>query len=56
MPRQPRVPVRWGFVLASGLVMLAVIGAAVHFGSAVVSANPEFQKNAIAFVKRTLSP
>jgi len=55
-PRQPRVSVRWGFVLASGVIVLAVIGAVVHYGSAAVSANPPFQKHAIAFVKRTLSP
>ena len=53
-PRQPRVPVRWGFVLVSGAVVAAVIGVAVYYGSAAVSADPKFQKNAISLVRRTL--
>ena len=54
--RQPRVPVRWGFVLMSGIVVLTVIGAAIHYGSGAVSGSPEFQKNAVGFIKRVLTP
>jgi hypothetical protein len=53
-PRQPRVPVRWGFVLMMGIVVLGVVGAAAYYGSAKLSADPEARKSAISFVKRTI--
>ena len=55
-PRQPRVPVRWGFVLMSGLVVALVGAVAFHFASKAVSAHPEYRTSAVTLVKRALAP
>ena len=54
--RQPRVPVRWGFVLMMGVVVAALGWALLHFGGSAVADNPEYEKGAVAWIKRHLLP
>jgi hypothetical protein len=54
--RQPRVPVRWGFVLMSGIVVLGIIGGAIYYGSGSVASNPQARQSVIGFVKRIVVP
>lgn len=50
MPRQPRVPVRWGFVLMMGVVVFGVLGTALYYGSS----DSQLRKDAVQVIKRTL--
>ena len=54
--RQPRVPVRWGFVLGAGVVVLAIGWAVLHFGGSAVAENPEYKDGAVAWIKKHLLP
>ena len=53
-PRQPRVPVRWGFVLISGAIVFGALGAVAYYCSSAVAGDSELRKGAISFVKRAL--
>lgn len=54
MPRQPRVPVRWGFVLMVGTIVFAVLGTAVYYGWEPITSDPRVRKNVDQVIKRTL--
>ena len=47
-----RVPVRWGFVVPVGIIVAAVVGAAVYYGMAAADKDPQYQKHMIETVKR----
>ena len=53
-PAQPRVPVRWGFVLTMGLIVEPPVGAAAYYFFSDAVADQTSQKSAIGFVKRVL--
>jgi hypothetical protein len=54
MPRRERVPVRWGFVLMTGVVVFGVIGAIAWYGVGPLSEDSQVRNDAISWVKRTL--
>jgi hypothetical protein len=54
MPRNERVPVRWGFVLVTGAVVFAVLGVALYYGWGPLSSDAAMRKEAIGVVNRAL--